>query len=74
MSAPSVESPCVRLCTVDPMTGLCLGCGRTLDEIAGWSTMSDGERQAVNAVLTERMAMLRPKGGRACALPTRRQS
>lgn len=74
MSAPSIESPCIRLCTVDPATGLCLGCGRTLDEIAGWTSLSAGERQAISASLPARMAMLRPKGGRACALPSRRPS
>ena len=37
-----VESPCVKVCVVDPRTGLCLGCHRTVEEIAGWSAMTPG--------------------------------
>jgi hypothetical protein len=32
---------------MDPATGWCLGCRRTIDEIASWSRLSDAERQAV---------------------------
>jgi hypothetical protein len=39
-----IESPCVKICTLDARLGLCLGCGRTIDEIARWSTMSAAER------------------------------
>ena len=52
-------SPCVRLCTLDPQRGLCVGCGRTLSEIAAWTRMSEDERQAIVAKLPER---LRPYG------------
>ena len=31
---PSIESPCIKVCAVDPRSGLCLGCGRSLAEIA----------------------------------------
>ena len=37
----SVESPCRKLCALDPATRVCAGCLRTLDEIARWSRMSD---------------------------------
>ena len=40
---------------LDPATGACLGCGRTLTEIAGWASMSDAERRAVMAALPARM-------------------
>ena len=73
MSANSAESPCIKLCTVDAATGLCLGCGRTLDEIAGWSMMSEEARRAVNASLPARRDLLKRRNGRACALPARRQ-
>jgi uncharacterized protein len=53
-----VETPCVNLCLLDPATGACLGCGRTLAEIAGWAGMSDAERRAVMAALPARMARL----------------
>ena len=43
----SVPSPCVSICTMDPATGLCSGCLRTIDEIAGWSSYSNSEKRAV---------------------------
>ena len=43
----SVASPCRNICTLDRDRRVCLGCGRTLDEIGRWSRMSDAERQAV---------------------------
>jgi predicted Fe-S protein YdhL (DUF1289 family) len=32
---------------MDPRSGLCLGCMRTLEEIACWSSMGESEKQAV---------------------------
>lgn len=49
------DSPCIRLCRVDPATGLCVGCRRTLDEIAGWASFSDDQRRAINASLSDRI-------------------
>jgi predicted Fe-S protein YdhL (DUF1289 family) len=43
----SVPSPCVSICRMDAASGLCVGCLRTLDEIAAWSVLDDGERRAV---------------------------
>jgi uncharacterized protein len=40
---------------IDPRTSLCLGCGRTLPEIARWPRMASTERHAVMALLPERM-------------------
>ncbi|MBN8847055.1 MAG: DUF1289 domain-containing protein [Sphingomonas sp.] len=37
-------------------TGLCYGCHRTIDEIAGWSAMSDAEKRAVLARVEAREA------------------
>ncbi|BBE71864.1 DUF1289 domain-containing protein [Oharaeibacter diazotrophicus] len=53
---PSVSTPCVKLCTIDPVSGLCRGCRRTLDEIARWGSMSERERRALMAALTARGA------------------
>lgn len=39
---------------MDPISGLCRGCQRTLDEIARWGEMSDAEREAVLAALPAR--------------------
>ena len=52
------ESPCIHVCTIDPGSGLCVGCGRTLDEIGRWATMSAAQRRAVMDVLAERLAAL----------------
>jgi uncharacterized protein len=39
---------------MDPIRGRCLGCARTLDEIARWSQMSDAERDRIMAELPQR--------------------
>jgi uncharacterized protein len=52
----SKETPCIAVCMIDPRTSLCLGCGRTLPEIARWHRMESAERQAVMAQLAARMA------------------
>lgn len=49
-----VQSPCVKVCVVNPETGLCLGCHRSVDEIARWSRMTPDQRQAVLAELPGR--------------------
>jgi uncharacterized protein len=51
----ALETPCVNICLLDPATGTCLGCGRTLAEIASWAAMGDAERRAVMAALPARM-------------------
>jgi uncharacterized protein len=55
-----METPCVKICTFDPLHGLCSGCGRTLEEIAQWSDMSDAERRRIMAELPARMENLKP--------------
>jgi predicted Fe-S protein YdhL (DUF1289 family) len=40
-----VPSPCISVCRMDAGTGICEGCFRTLDEIAGWGMMGDAERR-----------------------------
>lgn len=49
-----VPSPCISVCRMDPATGWCEGCLRTLDEIAGWGLASDEEKRAVWQQLAER--------------------
>ena len=41
------ESPCVGLCQMDAERLYCMGCQRTLNEIAGWSSMSVGDKRRV---------------------------
>jgi len=54
-----LESPCLKICTYEPGAGLCLGCGRNLREIAGWTAMSDEERRRIMAELPARLARLK---------------
>ncbi|MGA0564989.1 DUF1289 domain-containing protein [Ancylobacter sp. VNQ12] len=49
-----VSSPCVSICTLDAAGRRCLGCDRTLEEIAAWGTMSEAARRAVIARLAAR--------------------
>ena len=49
-----IVTPCVKVCAVDGQTGVCLGCRRTLAEIAGWSRLNDAERAAIMAALPQR--------------------
>ena len=51
-----IETPCVKICTVDARRGICLGCGRTIDEIARWSAMSAAERRRIMSELPARRA------------------
>ncbi|MFG3591164.1 DUF1289 domain-containing protein [Bradyrhizobium sp. RDI18] len=51
----SKETPCIAVCTMDPKTNLCFGCGRTLPEIARWHRMETAERLAVMEGLATRM-------------------
>lgn len=53
-----VASPCNGVCRLDAATGWCLGCGRTIDEIAAWSTLDDDGRRRVWAALPARRARL----------------
>ena len=63
---PSIASPCNKICAVDPVSGLCIGCGRSLAEIAAWLGYSDGERSRIMAALPRRLATLqRPDSDRA---------
>jgi len=51
-----IETPCVKICTLDAQRRLCLGCGRTTDEIARWAGMTPAERRRVMGELPARLA------------------
>lgn len=53
-SAPRMASPCISLCRMDPATGWCEGCLRTIDEIAAWGQIDDAQRQEVLRCLPAR--------------------
>ena len=42
-----VPSPCVSVCVINPNTGLCEGCLRTLDEVAAWGQMFSAKQREV---------------------------
>lgn len=53
---PDAPSPCISVCQLDPATGFCRGCARTIQEIAGWTMMTKAERLEVLDRLPERQA------------------
>jgi uncharacterized protein len=57
-SAQNMPSPCVSVCQMNPTSGLCEGCLRTLDEIARWSTLGDAGKREVWARIGDRVAAL----------------
>ncbi|MES0808529.1 DUF1289 domain-containing protein [Roseibium sp. SCPC15] len=59
-----MKSPCINICQIDQESGLCTGCLRSLDEIAGWASYSDDERAEVLSDLDRRRENGSPKGER----------
>jgi predicted Fe-S protein YdhL (DUF1289 family) len=51
-----VETPCSGICKIDARSRLCIGCGRTIDEIGSWSGMSASERRDIMEQLAGRRA------------------
>ena len=51
----SIASPCTKVCTIDPRSGLCRGCGRTLGEIAQWASLDEGKRERIMGELPQRL-------------------
>lgn len=62
MNAPPrpIRTPCIKVCFVDDATGLCLGCFRTMEEIAAWATYPETERDRLMATLPARRSMIDP--------------
>jgi predicted Fe-S protein YdhL (DUF1289 family) len=60
-----IQSPCVKLCVVHPEERICMGCLRSMEEIATWSRLTHEARAAVMADLPARAPRLaRRRGGR----------
>jgi hypothetical protein len=51
-----IETPCVSVCVVHPQLSLCVGCGRSLDEIAHWIGLGIAERRRIMSELPARLA------------------
>lgn len=43
----AVRSPCVKVCQMDPVTQLCLGCCRTQEERDWWVAYSEAQQREV---------------------------
>jgi predicted Fe-S protein YdhL (DUF1289 family) len=56
----SIATPCVKVCIVDGASSLCLGCYRTLEEIGGWSALTDDQRAMIMADLPARRDQIEP--------------
>ena len=48
-------SPCMSICTMNDSTGECVGCLRTLDEVAHWSIYTPAEQRGVWHRLSQRI-------------------
>jgi hypothetical protein len=60
-----VESPCIKICVIHPEERLCVGCYRSIEEIATWSRLTPAERGAITADLPARAPRLsKRRGGR----------
>lgn len=62
-----MDTPCIQICVVDTVSGYCIGCGRTGDEIAAWIRMTPEERRRTMDLLPDRLASItrdRPRTGR----------
>ena len=55
---PQIKSPCIKVCVIEEGSGLCRGCGRTLEEIARWSSLTQEAREAVMQRLPARLSQL----------------
>lgn len=53
-----MKSPCIKICQMDPVRGVCIGCCRSLDEIARWGGMSEAQRLEILDKLPERRKRL----------------
>lgn len=54
-----ISTPCIKICVME--NDLCVGCGRTLGEIASWGSMREVERRAIMDMLPARLAKLDAK-------------
>lgn len=62
MTNPPIKTPCIKVCVVDPISSLCVGCGRSLQEIGSWISMSPARRAAIISALPARLRTLRARG------------
>lgn len=63
----TIETPCNKVCAIDPAFALCVGCGRSIAEIAGWIGFTADERRRIMAELPGRIAAMQDAPARANA-------
>lgn len=51
-----MPSPCINVCELDPRANVCIGCGRTLDEIAEWASAARTRQLQIVADAAGRLA------------------
>ena len=61
MSSEAVQSPCVKLCKLEE--GICIGCGRNLDDIRDYGRATNAQRRAINEAAARRLAELAKEVG-----------
>jgi predicted Fe-S protein YdhL (DUF1289 family) len=58
MSKRKVKSPCIDVCKMDKLSGLCRGCLRTIPEIKAWKSLPRKAQKALLVDLDGRRARL----------------
>ncbi len=56
-----IESPCRKICKLDPESRMCIGCKRTRQEIAQWLFFTAAQRRAIMEMLPKRQIPQPPK-------------
>ena len=56
--AGALDTPCIGVCEMDSRRDMCLGCGRTLLEIARWAGLTPAERTKILAEIPARFDSL----------------
>ena len=50
------DSPCVGICSTTYGDDVCMGCGRSFDEVNNWNKMTDAEKVVINKRLQQAKA------------------
>jgi predicted Fe-S protein YdhL (DUF1289 family) len=59
-----MDTPCVQVCVVDSVTGLCIGCGRSPTEIVVWPNLSPDQRRTIADALPSRLRTMTTRSAR----------
>ncbi|HKF72658.1 MAG TPA: DUF1289 domain-containing protein [Stellaceae bacterium] len=69
MSERAPVSPCVGVCTLDPVTHFCVGCARSIAEIAEWPRLGPEEKRRIIAALSARRSQARGRHAQSGLAP-----